>query len=110
MALGAIELAAISRSQDYTTIKHNEDNKGMIDQANFGDQVQKAAQQQTREVQGSEDMRWQESRPDAKEKGNGQYGGDGGSRRKKGVSEKEKAGRPRERMVVKGRGGFDFKI
>lgn len=108
MALGAIEFATISRSQDYTTIKHNEDNKGMVDQANFSDQVQKAAQQQTREVQGSEDMRWQESRPDAKEKGNGQYGGDGGIRRKKGGQGKDQ--KPRERMVVKGQGGFDFKI
>ena len=50
MALGAIELATISRSQDYTTIKHNEDNKGMVDQANFGEQVQKSVEQQAREV------------------------------------------------------------
>ena len=102
MALGAIELATISRSQDYTTIKHNEDNKGMVDQANFSEQVQKATEQQVREVQSREDPQWHENRPDAKEKGNGQYSGDGGSRRKK--------QQPRERMVVKGKGGFDLKI
>lgn len=95
-------MATISRSQDYTTIKHNEDNKGMVDQVNFGEQVQKAAEQQVREVRSREDPQWKESRPDAKEKGNGQYSGDGGSRRKK--------QEPRERMVVKGREGFDLKI
>jgi len=102
MALGAIEFATISRSQDYTTIKHNEDNKGMVDQANFGDQVQKAVEQQTREVQKKEDPEWKENRSDAKEKGNGQYSGDGGSKRKKQQT--------RERMVVKNQGGFDFKV
>lgn len=102
MALGAIELATISRSQDYTTIKHNEDNKGTVDQANFGEQVQKTVEQQVREVQSKDDLEWRESRPDAKEKGNGHYSGDGGSRRKK--------QQPRERMVVKGKGGFDLKI
>ena len=102
MAIGAIEMATISRSQDYTTIKHNEDNKGMVDQANFGAQVQKTVEQQTREVTSKEDPEWRENRPDAKEKGNGQYSGDGGSRRKK--------QQPKERMVVKGQGGFDFKV
>ena len=33
MAFGAIELTTISRAQDYTTIKHNEDNKVVVDQS-----------------------------------------------------------------------------
>lgn len=102
MAFGAIELTTISRAQDYTTIKHNEDNKVVVDQTNFSAQVQKAAQQSIREVHSSDDPAWHERRPDAKEKGNGQYSGDGGSKRKK--------KQPQERVVVKSRGGFDMKI
>ena len=41
MAFGSIELTTISRAQDYTTIKHNEDNKVNVDQANFSEQFQK---------------------------------------------------------------------
>ncbi len=102
MAFGAIELTTISRSQDYTTIKHNEDNKVGVDQANFSDQVQKAVEHNIRDVHSSDDTMWRESKPDAKEKGNGQYSGDGGRRRKNKPA--------RERVVVKNHGGFDMKI
>ena len=102
MAFGAIELTTISRSQDYTTIKHNEDSKVGVDQANFSDQVQKAVEHNIREVHSSDDTRWRESKPDAKEKGNGQYSGDGGRKRKNKQTQ--------ERVVVKQHGGFDMKI
>ncbi|MCI8694666.1 MAG: hypothetical protein HFH91_18545 [Lachnospiraceae bacterium] len=102
MAFGAIELTTISRAQDYTTIKHNEDNKVVVDQANFSDQFQKNTEQNIREVHSSDDTQWHEKKPDAREKGNGQYSGDGGSRRKK--------KQVQDRVVVKGRGGFDMKI
>lgn len=102
MVFGAIELTTISRAQDYTTIKHNEDNKVVVDQANFSDQFQKNTEQNIREVHSSDDTQWHEKKPDAREKGNGQYSGDGGSRRKK--------KQVQDRVVVKGRGGFDMKI
>lgn len=102
MAFSSIELTTISRAQDYSAIKQNEDNKGMVDQVNFGEQVQKNVDQNVREVHSSDDAQWYEKRPDAKEKGNGHYSGDGGKRRKK--------KQPVERMVVKGKGGFDIKI
>ena len=102
MAFGAIELTTISRAQDYTTIKHNEDNKVAVDQANFSDQFQKTTEQNIREVHSSDDPQWHEKKPDAREKGNGQYSGDGGSRRKK--------KQVQDRGVVKGQGGFDMKI
>lgn len=102
MAFGSIELTTISRAQDYTTIKHNEDNKVTVDQSNFSQQFQKTTEQNIREVHSSDDTQWHERKPDAKEKGNGQYSGDGGSRRKK---------KPvQDRVVVKSRGGFDIKI
>ena len=101
MAFGAIEFTTITRAQDYTAIKHNEDNKGFVDQTNFSQQVQKTAEQSIRQVNSSDDPEWHQSNPDAKEKGNNEYQGDGGRHRRQG---------PRDRVVVKGRGGFDMKI
>lgn len=102
MAFGSIELTMISRAQDYTTIKHNEDNKVNVDQANFSEQFQKTTEQNIRGVHKSDDTMWHENKPDAKEKGNGKYAGDGGSKRKKQQT--------KERVVVKNQGGFDMKI
>lgn len=102
MAFGAIELTTISRAQDYTTIKHNEDNKGTVDQSNFSQQFQKTTEQNIREVHSSDNTGWHERKPDAREKGNGQYSGDGGSRRRKKPAQ--------DRVVVKSRGGIDIKI
>lgn len=101
MAFGAIELTTITRSQDYTTVKHNEDNKGFVDQTNFSQQVQKVTEQQIRQVHSSDDPDWHQQNPDAKEKGRNEYQGDGGRRRKQGAQ---------ERVVVKGHAGFDIKI
>lgn len=68
MAFGSIELTTISRAQDYTTIKHNEDNKVNVDQANFSEQFQKTTEQNIRGVHKSDDTMWHENKPDAKEK------------------------------------------
>jgi len=102
MAFGSIEFTTISRAQDYSTIKQNEDNKGMVDQANFSEQVQKAVDQNIREVRSRDEAQWHENRPDAKEKGNGKYSGDGGRNRKKQAAH--------ERVVIKNSRGFDMKI
>ncbi|MCH5341788.1 MAG: hypothetical protein J1E01_09990 [Acetatifactor sp.] len=101
MAFGAIELTTITRAHDYTTVKHNEDNKGFVDQTNFSQQVQKTTEQHIRQVHGSDDSDWHQQNPDAKEKGRNEYQGDGGRRRKQGAQ---------ERVVVKGHTGFDMKI
>ena len=103
MAFGSIELTTISRAQDYTTIKHNEDNQVNVDQANFSEQFQKTTEQNIRGVHQSDDTQWHENKPDAKEKGNNKYSGDGGRRRKKQQA-------AQERVVPKGSGGFDIKI
>lgn len=105
MAFGSIEFTTISRAQDYSAIKQNEDNKDIVDQGNFSAQVQKTVDQNLREVRGSDESQWHENRPDAKEKGKGKYTGDGGRRRK--------SRQPQERVVIKGGGGgggFDMKI
>lgn len=101
MAFGSIELTTISRAQDYSAIKHNEDNKAMLDQANGQFQVQKNESQKTRQVNSSDNTEWHDDKPDARKKGNGEYYGDGGRRRKQ---------QPKEQVTIKGRGGFDMKI
>lgn len=42
MAIGFVEMQGqITRAHDYTTIKHNDDTKGMVEQAHFGQQLTK---------------------------------------------------------------------
>lgn len=102
MAFGAIDLTTISRAQDYSGIKQNEDNKGMFAQTFISQDVQKNTEQRLREVRRSDNPEWHQQNPDAKEKGNSEYFGDGGRHRK--------GAKTQERVVVKGREGFDMKI
>lgn len=102
MAFGSIEITTITRAQDYTTIKHNEDNKGFTDQTNIGQHIQKEVNQRTREVHSSDDTEWHNRKFDAKDKSDNEYHGDGGKQKKR----EEK----KEQVVVNGRQGFDIKI
>lgn len=102
MAFGSIEIPTITRAQDYTTIKHNEDNKGFVDQTNISQQINKNVEQLTREVHSSDNSDWQNKKFDAKEKGQSEYQGNGGKKRKK----EER----REQIIVNGHQGFDIKI
>lgn len=102
MALGVIELATIARSQDYTAVKHTEDNKGATQQTNLTQNMQQEVEQKARQVREGDNAEWQNKKFDAKEKGNGSY--EGGNRDKK----KEK--KPEEKVLIKGRQGFDIKI
>ena len=102
MAFGSIDLTTISRAQDYSIIKQNEDNKGMVAQTVISQDIQKTTEQRIREVHSSDDSDWHDKNPDAKEKGNAEYFGDGGKRRK--------GTKQQDRVVVKGRSSFDMKI
>lgn len=101
MAFGSIELTTISRAQDYSSIKQNEDNKGFMDQTNISQQVHKNTEQRAKVVHSGDNTAWHEQKPDAKEKGKNEYYGDGGKKRKM---------QPTERVVVKKSGGFDVKV
>lgn len=105
MAVGAIENATISRVQDYTTIKQNEDNKGYVNQVSIGQDKERDNLQKARQVRQGDETSWQNKRPDAREKGSNEYQGNGGSNRK---GKKPAV----EQMVIKGqpRQGFDMKI
>lgn len=102
MAFGTIELAAVGRTQDYTTIKHNEDNKAMLDQTNLGQQAQRTEQQRASTVTDSQNADWHNKKQDARDKGSNEYSGDGGKQRRRNGQA--------DRVVVKDRGGFDIKI
>lgn len=107
MAISPLELnGTVSRTQDFTTIKHNEDNKGNLDQSNIQNQFHKEIEVKTKQVHNAEDAENTSYRYDAKEKGNGQYSGDGGKQREKDDKERKKEGK----VIIKGQGRFDIKI
>ncbi len=94
----------VTRAQDFTTIKQNEDNKGMVDQTNFQRQFDQSVDNRLRQVNQGEKAENEGKRFDAKEKGGGSYEGDGGRERKK--NNKEQDGK----VLIKGRTNFDIKI
>ena len=105
MTISRVELQGqVTRAQDFTTIKQNEDNKGLVDQTNFHRQFDRTVDERLRQVHQGDRAENEGRRFDAKEKGNGSYSGDGGQKRKK--EEKERDGR----VVLKGQGSFDIKI
>ena len=108
MSINRIELqGTITRAQDYTTIKHNQDNKGMVDQTNFQAQFHKTVENKATQVHQGDNTENNKKKYDAKEKGNGEYSGDGGKKRKKDQDKDKDAD---GRVVLKGIGRFDMKI
>ena len=101
--MGVIEIAAITRTQDYTTLKQSEDNRGITQQSNLVQNMHKDAENKTKQVTQSDNADWVNEKFDAKEKGKGTYGGNGGEKRKK---QQETDGI----VKLKGQGGFDIKI
>ncbi len=103
MTISRVELQGqLTRAQDFTTIKHNEDHKAVVDQTNFQRQFDQTVDNKLRQVHHGEQAENEGRKFDAKEKGNGTYSGDGGRKRKN----DEKDGK----VVLKGQGGFDIKI
>lgn len=105
MTISRVELQGqLTRAQDFTNIKHNEDHKAVVDQSNFQRQFDQSVETRIRQVHQGDRTENEGKRFDAKEKGNGHYAGDGGQNRKK--EEREKDGK----VVPKGMSSFDIKI
>ncbi len=105
MALGPIEMnVVVTRSQDISLFKQNEDNKPMLDQSNILQNVQKKAQDQNKQVTNADAVEYHEQRYDAKEKGNGSYQENPNKNKKD--KKKEEDGT----VTVKQVGGFDMRI
>ena len=99
---GAIELTTVSRAQDYTTIKQNEDNRGMIAQTHLGQQQQKDEKLRASQVRDGDNAQWQNRKFDARDKGSNEYHGDGGKKRQGNPSQSAGA--------FQGQKSFDVKI
>lgn len=94
MAIGAIEMQGqILRTQDYSAMKHQEDVKTDVVQANIQQTRQAEAERQHIRVNRSEQTSRQNMNQDASEKGNGEYTGDGGARRQEGRAKREADGK-----------------
>jgi len=106
MAISPIEFQGmINRTQDMTMYQHNEDQKGVLHQAQFQVQMDKQVEQHLTQVREADDTEKKKDQSDAKEKGNGIYMGDGGKNRKK------KEGTPGAGKVIrKGESHFDMSI
>ena len=110
MAIGQIELnQAMTRIQDYTTQKHNDDQRGVVQQEQAQFKFNKDLNQDIRKVVKTDQSEYQNKTQyqnrkfDAKEKGDNQYFGDGGKKRKK----EEKS---EDRVMIKQQSGFDIRI
>lgn len=104
MTISRIELQGqVTRAQDFTTIKQNEDQKGIVDQSNFQTQINHNIEQHLHQVRRGDAAENQNKKFDAKEEGSGTYSGDGGKHRNK--KEKEDG-----KVILKGQSGFDIKI
>ena len=110
MALGQIELNhAMTRIQDYSTQKHNEDLKGVVQQSQAQDKFNKELNQDIRQVVKTDQTeyqnktQYQNKKFDASEKGSNQYFGDGGK-------QKKKEDNPDGKVIVKKKSGFDIRI
>ncbi len=94
----------ISRTQDVSAIRHNEENKNAVDQNHFQNKFAQEIDQSIRTVHQSDDSDKADTRHDAKEKGKNEYRGNGGKDRKH--QEQKRDGK----VSVKGYSGFDVKI
>ncbi len=97
---------SISRMQDVSMIKHNEDSKGMVDRANFQNTFNREVDSKINQVHQSDDLENRQQKHDAKEKGKNEYSGDGGKNR-----HQQRENMPQDgRVIPKSKGGFDMKI
>lgn len=104
MAITPVEWNSVmSNTQDYTSVRHQEEMKGMVDQTNFQSALDKEVKDRVKQVHGKDDAQMNQKKYDAKEKGSNQYSGDGGAKRRK----KEVV---TDRVTVKGMSHFDMTV
>lgn len=110
MAIGHIELnTAMTRIQDYTTQKHNEDQRGAVQNDHMHNHFTKELKQDMKQVVKTDQSeyqnktQYQNKKFDARDKGSNQYTGDGGKNRKQ-KDKSEDKGSPGQYS------GFDVKI
>ena len=63
----------VNRTTDYAQMKHSEDQKPIMDQANYQTQFNKQIEHNSETVVKKNDSEWKHEKFDAKEKGKNQY-------------------------------------
>lgn len=105
MAIGMVEFqGTIQRTQDFSVVKHNEDMKAGVEQANFQIRAEKKEDEKFNQIQQQDDSQKSENRPDPRKKGNNAYAGDGGRNRKK------QNGQCDGKVIRKGVSHFDMSV
>lgn len=94
----------ISRAQDISMIRQNEEDRAAINHSNFQQKFDQEVEQNIRTVRQSDDSAKADTRHDAREKGKNEYTGDGGKKKKRNGTQDD------GKVVVKSPGGFDIKI
>ena len=109
MAIGHVELnTAMTSIQDYTSMKHNEEQRSSVQQIQFQNHFDKELSKDIKQVMKTNQLEYQNKTEyqnkkfDAREKGSNQYTGDGGRKRRQNHQRKE------EKTGV--RTGFDVKV
>ncbi len=107
MAIGPMQLNGIlTRTQDFTAIKQNEDMRPVTEQTVYQKMMDKTIEKQMSRVKETEETDTYQRRQDAKEKGKNEYQGDGGRNRRQTQQESV----PDGRVVVKNTNRFDCSV
>ncbi len=105
MSIGMVEFqGAIQRTQDFSTIKQQEDGKAMVSQSSLLQKEEKEQQVKPTQVRQMDQTDKNDTHADAREQGKNQYFGDGGMHRKKDAPDKD------GKVSIKGVHHFDVSI
>ena len=95
----------VQNSQNVTSMKHAEDIKPSVEQANIAATTQKEVQQKSENVIRKDNINKEQQKFDAKEKGSNEYVSVKVKKKTKDITDVEE-----EKVIVKSQGGFDIKI
>ena len=105
MGVSPIEMSQMfTRTQDISPIKQHEDAKPMLDQNAFQQQLEKQVEDNSRKVIDPNKSSKNEYDYDAKKKGNGEYSGNSGRKKRSGKEKKD------EDSFEDNSHGFDIRI
>lgn len=91
----------ILRTQDYSTLKHQDDTKAEVTQANIQQTRQVEENRQLTRVSSSQRSDTKQDNSDASNKGSNEYSGDGGSRRREAREKRSEDGKVFIKAVTK---------
>lgn len=93
----------ISRTQDISLLRQNEENRGALDHMNIQNRLESKQEENFRTVHEADDSNKSDTHHDAKEKGKNEYF----NMRK---NSKKKPPAKEDKVIAKSRHGFDIKI